>query len=71
MMAYLSDWHYCCDCGNYLGIENGDGICGECEMKCGVCRCELDDNNTTSLCPSCSEREYNITHWVTEESNKI
>ena len=31
-MAYLPDLHYCQVCGFYLGPDNGDGICGACDL---------------------------------------
>lgn len=30
-MAYLPELHRCTFCGNDLGAENGDGICGPCD----------------------------------------
>ena len=32
-MSYLPELHYCCRCGDYLGIDNGDGICLACESE--------------------------------------
>ena len=32
-MAYLPELHYCCVCREYLGMDNGDGICGACEEE--------------------------------------
>jgi hypothetical protein len=31
-MAYLPELHYCCVCKEYLGHDNGDGICPECDI---------------------------------------
>jgi len=57
---YISELHYCCDCGTYLGIENGDGICGECEEKCYLCGQLLpeDEDYTEPMCPDCLKK-YN------------
>ena len=30
-MPYLPDNHYCCVCNNYLGMDDGDGVCSTCE----------------------------------------
>ena len=30
-MAYLPELHYCWFCGVYLGMDDGDGICWECD----------------------------------------
>jgi len=30
-MAYLPELHFCCVCRVYLGTEDGDGICSDCE----------------------------------------
>ena len=30
-MAYLPDNHYCCVCEQYLGMDDGDGVCSTCE----------------------------------------
>ena len=32
-MAYLPDLHYCFICKDYLGPDNGDGICPECDIE--------------------------------------
>jgi uncharacterized Zn finger protein (UPF0148 family) len=32
-MAYLPELHYCCVCKEYLGPDNGDGICPECDTE--------------------------------------
>lgn len=32
-MAYLPENHYCCVCKVYLGTEDGDGICPECDNE--------------------------------------
>ncbi len=32
-MAYLPELHYCCMCNKYLGPDNGDAICCDCEDK--------------------------------------
>ncbi len=32
-MAYLPELHYCVVCREYLGPDNGDGICCGCEEK--------------------------------------
>ncbi len=39
-MSYIIELHYCCECGQYLGPDNGDGICGSCEdlmEECSLC----------------------------------
>lgn len=39
-MAYMPDLHYCCICRDYLGPDNGDGICSACEVAaCEGCGC--------------------------------
>jgi hypothetical protein len=30
-MAYLPELHFCCVCRVYLGPDDGDGICSDCE----------------------------------------
>lgn len=30
-MAYQPDLHYCCVCHDYLGPDDGDGICPDCD----------------------------------------
>lgn len=42
-MAYLPHLHYCCCCNEYLGDDNGDGICPEC------------DRDEDEPCPKCGE----------------
>jgi len=32
-MPYLEELHYCCVCHVYLGPDNGDGICGGCDVE--------------------------------------
>ena len=32
-MPYLEELHYCCFCHVYLGPDNGDGICGGCDVE--------------------------------------
>ncbi len=57
-MAYMPELHYCCDCGEYLGPDNGDGICMDCEMKCD-CGRPLPDNSNwdEAICPACLKKE--------------
>lgn len=38
-MAYLPELHYCVVCGDYLGPDDGDGICA--------------DDDETVECPKC------------------
>jgi len=60
--VYITELHYCCDCGIYLGIENGDGICSECEEKCYKCGTQLpeDEDWTDPLCPNCAKTEHKL-----------
>ena len=32
-MALLPELNYCCECGEWLGPENFDGICLDCEEE--------------------------------------
>lgn len=32
-MVYLPELHYCCVCKEYLGHDNGDGICVDCDTE--------------------------------------
>lgn len=32
-MPYLPELHYCFRCNVYLGPDNGDGICGACDLE--------------------------------------
>jgi|GEM_PF-6686566 len=32
-MPYMPDLHYCCVCKEYLGPDNGDGICLDCDTE--------------------------------------
>lgn len=44
-MAYLPDLHYCGICGKYLGPDDGDGLCGTCELD---------------FCENCGEHEEGL-----------
>lgn len=47
-MPYLPELHYCHICGVDLGPDNGDGICGACDL-------EEDEtiSDDSAACPSC------------------
>ena len=48
-MVYLPDLHYCCVCNVYLGMNDGDAICSECECLDEVNELEIRLNGFSSL----------------------
>ena len=52
-MAYLPELHYCCICGEYLGHENGDGICSFCDTETCICEHDVSDHGVfgCTVCP--------------------
>jgi hypothetical protein len=57
-MAYLPELHYCCNCDVYLGPDNGDNICSECEtLLCDYCDSMMlksgGPDSWIANCPKC------------------
>lgn len=45
-MAYLPELHYCSVCKVYLGMDDGDGICAECDNSfCVNCEKIITEEN--------------------------
>lgn len=60
-MAYLPELHYCCICKDYLGPDNGDGICPSCDSEC--CEsCTAHVGPDFSVCPHCGaeKEDYDV-----------
>lgn len=57
---YLPEFHICCMCKMYLGTENGDGICFDCDLKCRNCSKYLPEDGTDIICEECSEESTGI-----------
>ena len=51
-MSYLPELHYCCVCKEYLGPDNGDGICAECDGE------EVEQDSKKFECNHCDDKKY-------------
>ena len=68
-MEYMPELHYCCMCHEYLGDDDGDGICGECADK-DFTQDEIDTANKTSRSSGAIGKNAIVPRFIRETSSK-